>query len=169
MTGIYHDYTWYIPRLLCFSSHWFFIRKGTMKLPPQVRTSMNRCVPGDSRRYPPKHVLLSSYIWQVYDRYMHVISLHLEYTRCMPWPISNVTGTEQAHKVLTGFTARLRPMSSYDRFKTYIFRHIPGIYLIYTRYTTFLTFWHFIFTWNLSPAHMTGINQGYTRHIPYLV
>ncbi len=52
------------------------IRKETMKLPPQVRASMDRTWTQSSPAC--LHVLLSSYIWQVDDRYMHAISLQLD-------------------------------------------------------------------------------------------
>ena len=81
MTGIYYDYIWYIPRLLCVSIHCGFIAKETMKPPPQIRSSMHRCIPRrgtahDPHQTSPTHVLLSIHIWQVYARYMHVISFN---------------------------------------------------------------------------------------------
>ncbi len=54
---------------------------------------------------------------------------------------------------------------------------IPCIYLVYIRYRTHMNVihlvyviytpgvWHFMFTWNLSPCHMSGIYQAYRHHI----
>ncbi len=49
-----------------------------MKLPPQVRASMYRCILRREASRCLKHVFLSTCIWQVYIRYMYVISIQLD-------------------------------------------------------------------------------------------
>ena len=73
MTGIYHDLYWYITRILSFLIHWGFVINEIMRLPPQVRTSMHRCIRRQGTDPSKACFTEHSYI-QVYVRYIHVIS-----------------------------------------------------------------------------------------------
>ena len=112
MTGIYHDFYWYITRILCVLIHWGFVIKETMRLPPQVRTSMHRCI----RRWgTARDPFQSMFYWAfIYDRYMSDI--------CMPYhsagrflvcfsctPLSGLPGLPSA-------LVRFRPGLSTDSF-----------------------------------------------------
>ena len=118
MTGIYHDYYWYIARIYCVSIHWGFIRKETMRLPPQVRTSMHRCI---RRWWAARDPFQSMFYWAfIYDRYMSGI-LYMSYLSagrfrvcfsCTPPALSGLPGLPSA-------SVRFRPGLSMVR---------PGLY-----------------------------------------
>ena len=80
-------------------------------------------------------------IWQVYDRYTidksmsydHVSRMTAIYDSHMTGPNSNVTGTEKAQKVWSGYIAVTRLTWSYDIL-------LLIVYLSYTCHITFI--WH---------------------------
>ncbi len=68
MTGIFYYFYRYIPRLLRVSIHCGFITNENMKLPPQIRSSMHRCL---SRLGIARYPLQSIFYWAIiYDRYI---------------------------------------------------------------------------------------------------
>ncbi len=84
MTIICHYYTWYISRLWCFSLKFsircVFHQKKQWNCHHNLEPACTD-VPGGAGSVTQSlqtHVLLSTYIWQVYTRYMYVISIQLD-------------------------------------------------------------------------------------------
>ena len=101
MTGIYHDFYWYITRILSVLIRWGFVINEIMRLPPQVRTSMHRCI---RRRGPARDPFQSMFYWAfIYDRYMSGIYMsYLSAGRflvcfsCTPPALSGLQGLPSA-------------------------------------------------------------------------
>ncbi len=112
MTDIYHDFYWYITRILCVLINWGFVIKETMRLPPQVRTSMHRCI----RRWETaRDPFQSMFYWAfIYDRYMSGIYMSYlsagRFRVCFSCtPLSGLPGLPSA-------SVRFRPGLSTDHF-----------------------------------------------------
>ena len=75
MTGIYHDLYWYITRILSVLIHWGFVINEIMKLPPQVRTSMHRCI---RRQGTARDPFQSMFYWAfIYSGICQVYTCHI--------------------------------------------------------------------------------------------
>ncbi len=114
MTGIYHDFYWYIARILYVLIHWGFVIKETMRLPPQVRTSMHRCI---RRWVTARDPFQSMFYWAfIYDRYMSGIYMSYlsagRFRVCFSCtPLSGLPGLR-----LPSASVRFRPGLSTDHF-----------------------------------------------------
>jgi hypothetical protein len=82
--NIYHDYTWYIPRLLRFSIHCVFTSN---ELPPKVRASMYRCI---LRRGALHYRFKSMFYWAfqaIYDKFIPGICMSFPFSWTFPFQL----------------------------------------------------------------------------------